>query len=55
VSAWTISNADGIPSSNSKTWDKAVVRHILNRDVYRGQTFYGTMKRGYKGGTAKSI
>jgi len=48
-------NREGIKSAKGNTWDKAVIRHVLNRDVYHGQTAYGTIKRGHKNGTAKSI
>jgi len=47
-------NLEGTKSATRLKWDGAMIRHILNREVYRGQTFYGTMKRGHKGGTAKS-
>jgi site-specific DNA recombinase len=48
-------NAQGIKSAKSKKWCAATVRHILDRETYRGLTVYGQQERKYNDGAAKVI
>jgi site-specific DNA recombinase len=50
-----ILNGEGIKAATGKSWDSAVVRQIIHRDVYRGVIVWGKSKRVKRGGTSKIV